>query len=529
MKPYQLILAAVSSGILLALAWLGFPGFVLFIAFIPLLLIDDFFQNNKHRYKPFIFWLFSLVTFLTWNGLTLWWVWYATPFGALFAIIVNSFLMLLVWGLAHVVGRVKGKTFGHLFLLFAWMSFEYLHYQWDMSCPWLTLGNGLANEVKFIQWFEYTGVLGGSVWILILNLFGWNLIRELGESSGKKNKVRLLVFLGIIFVPLTFSFFRYQTYSENPDPVNIVIAQPNIDPYNDKFSGMSVDEQLNRLLQVSDSLGTDSTDFFIGPETALHEVLENSSFRDRQIVGIREFLSEKYPNAAFVVGASSFYQYSHGEAIPLSARYNPDSSYAYDAFNSACYIEKDLPVEFYHKTKLVSGVEKMPFEKQLKFLEKWIINLGGTSGTLGTKEETLIFSKNKAKIAVPICYESGYGEYLSRFVRNGANLFFVITNDGWWRNTPGYKQHLSYSRLRAIEFRRGIARSGNTGISCFINQRGDIVKRTPWWVQTSISGTINMNNEITLYAKHGDYLARFCVVMFVIMLFVFLFELRMKG
>jgi apolipoprotein N-acyltransferase len=524
MRSLKLAAYAIASGLLLALAWLGFPGLVLLIAFIPLLYIDDFFQDYKHQYKPFIFWLYSLITFLVWNSLTLWWVWNATPFGAVFAIIVNSFLMSLVWGLAHIVGRLKGKKFGHLFLFFAWLSFEFLHYQWDMSCPWLTLGNGLANDVMIIQWFEYTGVFGGTAWILIVNLLVWELIQKLGTDLRKKIRLQLFIILAVIFFPVIISLIRYLTYREKSDPVNIVIAQPNIDPYNDKFSGMSVDEQLSRLLQVSDSLGNDSTDFFVGPETALHELWENNPFPNRQVVAIRSFLKEKYPKAAFVVGASTLRRYFPGEAIPNSARYSSDSSIVYDAFNSACYIEKDFPVEFYHKTKLVSGVEKMPFEKQLKFLEKWIINLGGISGTLGTQKDTRIFSKNGTNIAVPICYESGYGEYLSGFIKEEANLFFIITNDGWWKNTPGYKQHLSYSRLRAIEFRRGIARSGNTGISCFINQRGDIVKRTAWWKQSSISGIVNRNNEITFYAKQGDYIARISAILFVIMLVIFLVE-----
>jgi len=524
MKPWKLSVPALASGLLLASAWLGFPGFLLLVAFIPLLYVNDFVLEHKQQYKSFNFWLFTLISFFVWNSLTIWWIWNATPTGAVFAIVVNSFLMSLVWGLAHITGRVKGKKFGHLFLFFAWISFEYLHYKWDMSFPWLTLGNGLANNVEIIQWFEYTGVFGGTAWILIVNLLVWELIQRLGKSPRNVIRVQLFIVLIVVFLPIIISLIKYKIYNEKIDPVNIVIAQPNIDPYNDKFSGMSIDEQLSRLLQVSDSLGTDSTDFFVGPETALHELWENNSFPNRQIVEIRDFLTNKYPNASFVVGASTLRRYFTGDQIPNSARYSSDSSIVYDAFNSACFIEKDLPVEFYHKTKLVSGVEKMPFEKQLKFLEKWIINLGGTTGTLGSQNDTMIFSKNETNIAVPICYESGYGEYLSGFIKKGANIFFIITNDGWWKNTPGYKQHLSYSRLRAIEFRRGIARSGNTGISCFINQRGDIVKRTGWWKQTSISGTVNRNDEITFYASRGDYLARFSVVMFVLMLIVFLFS-----
>ena len=108
-------------------------------------------------------------------------------------------------------------------------------------------------------------------------------------------------------------------------------------------------------------------------------------------------------------------------------------------------------------------------------------------------------------IGVAICYESVYGEFLTGYVKNGANLMAVITNDGWWRNTPGYRQHVSYASLRAIETRRSIVHCANTGISALINQKGVRTIQTPWWVQTAISGTVNLNEKLTPYVKYGDY------------------------
>ena len=524
MKSLYLSILAFASGLLLASAWLGGPGLILLIAFIPLLYIDDFFLQNRHRYRSVVYWGYSLITFLIWNAASTWWIWYATPVGALFAIIVNSFLMSLVWWLAHAVSRKKGVQFGRMFLVFAWISFEYLHYHWELSWPWLTLGNGFANEVKIIQWYEYTGVFGGTLWVLMVNLLLWNLIRIAGKNEGARLTGRILVVLFVLFFPIVFSMVRYINYAEKTDPVNLVIAQPNIDPYHEKFSRMSKEEQLNRLLHVCDSLGTDSTMFFIGPETALHDVWEDMPEQNIQVMRIRRFLANKYPNAAFVTGAMSYRLYSQDDKIPETARYDADSSFIYDAFNSACYIEGNKPVQYYHKTMLVSGVEKIPYSRYLKILDKLVVDLGGTTGSLGTTQESTIFVHYNVKVAVPVCYESGYGAYMATFVRGGANLFFVITNDGWWKNSPGYKQHLSYSRLRAVEFRRDIARSGNTGISCIINQRGDMVKKTDWWKETSIAGIVNLNDKITFYARYGDYIGRVGVLIFALMFLSFLVE-----
>ena len=151
----------------------------------------------------------------------------------------------------------------------------------------------------------------------------------------------------------------------------------------------------------------------------------------------------------------------------------------------------------------------MPSWKILKPLENFAIDLGGTIGTLATDKEKKVFNtKDSLKVAVLICYESVYGEFITKFVRNGANLIFLITNDGWWGNTPGHRQHFSFSPLRAIETRRSFARSANTGISCFINQKGDVFQKTEYWVQAVIKQNINANSKLTFYVKYGDYLGR---------------------
>src|SRR5207253_1586153 len=151
--------------------------------------------------------------------------------------------------------------------------------------------------------------------------------------------------------------------------------------------------------------------------------------------------------------------------------------------------------------------EKMPYPRIFGFLEKYAISLGGSSGSLGVENDRTVFqAQDKTIIATAICYESVYGGFLSRDMQQGAQLLFIITNDGWWANTPGYRQHMQYARLRAIEFRKSVARSANTGISCFINQRGDVLKKTEWWKPDAISEVLLKNKIKTFYARHGDYL-----------------------
>ena len=97
-------------------------------------------------------------------------------------------------------------------------------------------------------------------------------------------------------------------------------------------------------------------------------------------------------------------------------------------------------------------------------------------------------------------------------MNKGAGLIFIITNDGWWGKTNGYLQHNEYAKLRSIETRRSIARSANTGTSCFINQRGDISQATEWREDAVINQSLKVNTTITFYTKHGDYLARIALI-----------------
>ena len=170
------------------------------------------------------------------------------------------------------------------------------------------------------------------------------------------------------------------------------------------------------------------------------------------------------------------------DAITNAARKFREVDKYYYAHNTAMYFDTSDIIQFYHKSKLTAGVEMMPSWSFLRPLEKFAIDLGGTVGTLKTDAVRRPFiSKDSLKVATIICYESVYGEFVTEFVKKGAELIFIITNDGWWGNTPGHKQHFIYSKLRAIETRRSIARSANTGISCFINQRGDVFQKTEYW------------------------------------------------
>ena len=164
----------------------------------------------------------------------------------------------------------------------------------------------------------------------------------------------------------------------------------------------------------------------------------------------------------------------------------------------------------------------MPSWGFLQPLEKYAINLGGVVGSLGVDKKIQLFSNNQTdtQIAPLICYESVYGDYVAKMVKMGASVIFVITNDGWWGKTPGYRQHFLFDVLRAIETRRDVAQASTTGISGFINQKGEILQQTKYWEKTALKQNVNLNTYKTYYVKQGDYFGRISSYISVLILLV---------
>lgn len=526
-----LLISAFVSGILLTFAWpaAGFAP-LLFIALVPLLFIEDVILKNSSTVRSIVVFRYSYVTFFTFNLLTTWWVKYASLFGAVAAILFNAIFMALVFQLFHITRKKLGSKYngwGYASLVFFWVAFEYLHMDWDLSWPWLTLGNGFAGWPLLIQWYEFTGVLGGTIWILVMNILIYKTLSgKLLHSAQTRNIKPLKIVMVLIVVPVMYSVIRYYTYSENSDPVNVAVIQPNIDPYNEKFSGMSSEAQLQRIVSLAASVTDSSTNYVVAPETALPDgIWEEELSEHAQIDKLKKF-QDQFPKANWVIGLASNKYYPDSNLRTATARKFTDSPGYYDSFNTAMQLEKNGDIQLHHKSKLVPGVEKMPFPELFKHLDAFAIDLGGISGSLGMQEIPSVFTNKKDNrvVAPVICYESIYGDYLSEYIRQGASLIFIITNDGWWSDTPGYRQHLKYGMLRAIEFRRSIARSANTGISCFINQRGDILMPTEWWKPDAIKATINANTQMTIYARTGDALGVIAAVGSIVFVTVLLFK-----
>ncbi len=508
LKRSHRYLLSILSGILMVIAfpYTGSLTPLVFIAWVPLLFVEHSISSANYRSRKVF--VHSYLTFLIYNFGTTWWIWNADESGAMMAFFFNSFLMAVAFQLFHFCKKHIGRKEGYIGFLLIWIGFEYLHYHWELSWPWLTFGNVFSIHPSWVQWYSYTGALGGTLWILVINLLIFRIVENRflkKETWNIQTPFFILIALGLA-IPLISSLYTYFNYEDQGKKIEVIVSQPNIDPYNDKFGGLDPTNQLKRMADEVDKKISSKTAIVLAPETAIPYNIDEAIFKETSPYFYLQSRMKKWGNPVLLIGASTLKTFPKKQS--RASKKNEYGEGFIEYYNTSALMDTSGQVAFIHKSKLVLGAEIVPFANWFPALEELSLDLGGTTGTLGIEKEPKIFSSPTFSFAPVVCYESVYGEFVGQQCKKGAQAIFIITNDGWWGDTPGYKQHMSFARLRAIENRRCVARSANTGTSCFINQRGDVIQQTDWWVQTALKSDISLNNEQTFYSLQGDGIGR---------------------
>lgn len=501
-------------------------GLLALIGFVPLLCMDRIADMlGKKRV-----WIYHYSAFVLWNAFTTFWVCNATVGGGIFAVLANSLQMSTIFALFRISKRKFTGALPYIFLALGWIAWERFYFDAEISWPWLVLGNSFARTTWAIQWYEFTGTLGGSLWVWACNLGLFGLMTSLSDGrwniwNAKAKTAAAAGYILILAVPVAVSAcvgHKYKDAMTEGEQLPVVIVQPNIDPYN-KFRAMSQDQQ-NAILeaQITEALEsrTDSMPLLVvAPETFTGGVICGEYARSATWRRFTRFLSG-YPGVNMLFGAST-YDYIMSEEAPSHTARNVNDGLWVESHNSALMIDGTARTEIFHKSKLVVAVEQTPYPAIFCKIDDM---LGGVMGRcVGQDEISLLHVRdNNSGVNIPIgsavCYESVYGEYYTGYIRKGAKAMAIITNDAWWGNTPGYRQHLSYASLRAIETRRAIARCANTGISAIISPSGEILQPSPWWEQAVIEGSIPLRDDITFFVSHGDITGRICSFMFMLLM-----------
>lgn len=509
-KGIKLLGLSTLSGILLTL---GFPNVpltpLMFVGFVPLLLIERDISAWRTETSKWEVFKYSYHAFVVWNILTTYWVMNTSFAPSVFAILVNSLLMSIPMVLFHQTKKTLNNKLAYASFVAYWISFEYFHMRWELSWTWLTLGNSFAEFPSWIQWYEFTGVFGGTLWILLVNVLVYKILALHWDQKQPLSIRPFIKPLALIIIPILISVIWY--YNETDEGVlqEVVVIQPNFEPHYEKFS-IRKSLALDRFIKLSQEQVTDSTDYLVFPETSFGRINLERLLANPPIRSLKKYI-DRYNDLKLVSGVSAYRFLKEGEAHTRSTRTmerNNKKTY-WEAYNAAIQIKSgENDTQEYIKSILVPGAEIFPYSDLFFFMKPLVDMLDGSVAGHGIQEERSVFSGGNLSIAPVICYESVYGEYTTGYIRKGANAIFVVTNDGWWDNTAGHVQHLKFARLRAIETRRSVARSANTGVSAFINQRGDISHATEYGVEAAVKSSIAFNDEITFYVRWGDMIGR---------------------
>ena len=515
-------------------------GLLSLFCLVPLLCMEHIGTENGVKRM----WLWHYSAFVLWNAATTFWVCNATVSGGIFAVLANAFQMSLIFGTFRWSRRVLKGILPYIFLAFLWIAWEHWYLtSAQISWPWLVLGNSFARTASLVQWYEFTGALGGSLWIWSCNLglFGLMMWAATGKiaQAGRVALVSLpLKYILLLTALPVYSLLRYKAKDTEPDStLDVIVLQPNIDPYH-KFEFLTQSEQNDIQLSQTDSVisqrKADSTSaplLVIAPETFTRAITVGNYAGSRTWNRFTSYL-KNYPNVNLLFGAST-YEFIHSALPPSSTARKYGQGTWYESRNSALMVDGTARTEIFHKSKLVVAVEKTPYPALFCKIDDM---LGGVMGRcIGQDEISLLNVRYRSPengsvesnpVGCAVCYESIYGEYYTDYIRKGAEAMTVITNDAWWGNTPGYRQHLSYSSLRAIETRRAIARCANTGISAIISPSGEIVKETSWWKKEVLTGAIPLRNDITFFVSHGDITGRVCTFLFLMLLLALVVRFR---
>ena len=492
------IALAVLSAVLLILSFPGFNMWIFaWVAFIPL-----FFAIEGQ--KPFKAFLISYLTgFLFFLG-TIYWLIHVTLPGM---IAVVSYLALYFgfFGLFIAYSRLKTPNSQLLFIPAAWVTFEWIRANALTGFGWNLLGYSQASNLHMIQIADITGAYGVGFVILALNTAIYAYIKNFKDT--KKTYISLATASILLLVIFGYGALRLNNVFTG-EKIKVAIVQGNI-PQDEKWDRRFTDFILSRYAGLTRKAAMEKVDMVIWPETSVPGFLEN----EKELYDPVSSLAKEI-NAPILVG---------------SPRYDEaDNSESY--YNSALLVLSDGTIGgHYDKIHLVPFGEYVPFKNLFSFVHRFAPRPIGDCAA-GKDFTVLRFLLKRAardedynwkllkkvNFSCLICFEDVFPDLARKFVKKNADFLVNITNDAWFGKTSAAYQHAQASIFRAVENRTNVLRAANTGLSCFIDQKGRITGRVAregrdLFIDGFGVQEIVLSRVRTFYTRYGDVFAYMCI------------------
>lgn len=500
------------------LFWIGFPGGgglwpLVFVALVPLL-----FAISSSSLKNCL--LSGLTCGLTHYLLLLYWIvivlgryggmpWFVSLQGLVLLALYMSFYLIAFAVGARLLLSALPVWLSLWLVPTLWVGLDWARGLFLTGLPWMDVGYSLYEVPQLIQVADLAGHHGVSFCIVLINCIMYFLL------SGPVRFRRLCALVpGALFITavMMYSFGRYDTLKEalaskSGSTVTIGVVQGNI-KQEQKWSEEIQEKTVLTYTSMTESLlAGERPDFTVWPETALPFYPPSSSFMPPL------FTFTANHSTAILTGAPWY------EIIDRKAR-------KIQFFNSAVLLGADGRYHGkYYKNHLVPFGEYVPFKKFLPFLAPLVEAVGDFSP--GRIETPLVHGEIRA--GVLICFESVFPDLSRKWVNAGANLLVNLTNDAWYGKSSAPIQSLAMTVLRAVETRRSVVRSANTGISAFISPLGEISKQSDIFVPWAEKDQVHLFEERTVWAQYGYRFASLCLCIALLALLIAAVASRGQG
>jgi apolipoprotein N-acyltransferase len=403
--------------------------------------------------------------------------------GPLFLLVL---LQSFYWGLFSAVASFVGRRTRipwFVVLPVLWVAFEQLRSLGVMGFTWGALGYAAVNVPRAIQFASVTGVFGVSLWLALSNA----LVLEI--SSGRRRRGALAGALVVaLLLPVLHGTLVLRGAGGGRDgegagrSMRVAVIQPNISAET-KWDARYKSESFETLGRLSLEAADRKPDLIVWPETAAPSYLLYEPDDLALVAAVaREADTPILTGCPNLVPGSA----EEGTGRPL---------------NSVLLIDTEgIPRAAYSKMKLVPFGEAIPFETVVPFLKE--VDFGEADFWPGS--ERVVFEHPDGAFSVLICYESIFPRLARRFVAGGAELLVNVTNDVWYGRSSMPFQHASMAVMRAIENRRSLARSANSGVSMLIDPYGRVMARTAIFEEGFLVERLPVVSERTFYTTYGD-------------------------
>jgi len=477
---------ALLSGLFLGISYPPLPGITAWLALVPLIHVWLNTSPASAAKWSFMTAITSNLIFLYWLGLNQGAGWLPVLGSMLGAIIyLGIFLTILGFIVAWIQNK---KGWGLIILPFLWVTMEYLRGFGPMGFSWANMALTQTKFLALIQMVSYTGTGGLGFWIILLNIGFYLLL-----TRGRKKRTAFVLII-IFVIPFMTGIIQLKStdQSVSRDSRKISIVQPNINPDSKWDSAFR-----SELYTIMDSLHNqalkNNPDLVLWPEVSLPVYLRSSSYQRKKYEDI-----VKKSGVPLLTGTLDWTKNKKGEK----------------SYYNGSYLIGIEGNQIYRKLFLVPFAEYIPFSNLIPAIKK--LNIGTANFSHG--EEYTVFNLDSIGFSNVICYESSIPGLMRKFIMKGARFITIEANDAWSGNTSGVYQHFELAKLRAIELRTAIARSGNTGISGIISPSGKVQAYMGFGKQGVLTGYLPLNTQASIYVKYGELFSKICLLFSILIL-----------